>query len=132
MKKSNNLNNKKINNLKHPKKESKVQPVEKTVKNKPKTNDNTKLINNNKNDNKDLNNNNNNKIIYNNIYQRETKLGKGFNGTVYKVLDKKENKFYALKIIDNEANFKKEIDLMKNIKSKYVIQLKDNFYDKIN
>ena len=53
MKKSKNLNSKKINSSKQAKKESKAQPVEKTVKNKPKTNDNNKLINNfnNKNDN---------------------------------------------------------------------------------
>ena len=49
-----------------------------------------------------------------NNYQKKEKLGKGLNGTVYKVLDIIENKFYALKIIDSKKE--KEIEEMKNIK----------------
>ena len=72
-------------------------------------------------------------MIFNNKYQKENKIGKGLN-KVYKVKDKteNENKFYALKIIDDIENYEKEIVLMKNIKSDYVIKLKDNFYDEIN
>ena len=84
---------------------------------------------NNKNDN-NLNNKNN-KIIFGNIYQNEKKISKGFNGTLYKVLDKRDKKFYALKIIEYGDDFNNEIEVMKKIKSKYVIELKDNFYDKI-
>ena len=31
----------------------------------------------------------------------------------------------------NKPDFEKEIEVMKNIKNKYIIELKDNFYDKI-
>ena len=47
-----------------------------------------------KNDNES--NNKNFKIIFGNIYQKEKKINKGLNGTIYKVLDKRDNKFYAL------------------------------------
>ena len=68
-------------------------------------------------------------MIFKSKYKKENKIGKGLNGIVYKVLDKTENKHYALKIIDEIENYKKEIEVMKNIKSKYIIQLKDYFYE---
>ena len=42
--------------------------------------------------------------------------------------------YFALKMIKKELynEYKKEIEVMKNIKSKYVIKLKDNFYDEKN
>ena len=52
-------------------------------------------------------------MIFNNIYQKENKISKGYNGTIYKVLDKRENKSYALKIIDYFENYEKEIEVMK-------------------
>ena len=76
-------------------------------------------------------NNDNKNIIIGNIYQKEKIISKGLNGTIYKVLDKRDKKFYALKIIEYGDDFNNEIEVMKKIKSKYVIELKDNFYDKI-
>ena len=70
-------------------------------------------------------------MAFNSKYQKENKLGKGYNGNVYKVIDKNENKYYALKIIDNKSDYVKEIEIMKKIKSKYIIKLKDYFYNKI-
>ena len=78
-------------------------------------------------------------MIFNNKYEKKNLIGKGRTGIIYKVLDNKINKFYALKFIsklENIENFKKEfekqIEIMKNIKNKYIIDLKDNFYDNIN
>ena len=69
--------------------------------------------------------------MFNNKYQKILKIGKGFNGTVYKVLNKKENKFYALKNLNNIKDYEKEINIIKNIKSKYIIKITDNFFDEI-
>ena len=67
-------------------------------------------------------------MIYNKKYQKKGKLGSGKFGKVYKVLDITENKFYALKVIeDNYDDYEKEVGIMKNIKSEYIIKLKDNF-----
>ena len=58
---------------------------------------------------------------------------------IYKVLDNETNNFYALKLITIDKNdelkkiekeYEKEIEVMKNIKNKYIIKLKDNFYEK--
>ena len=77
-------------------------------------------------------------MIFNGIYESKGILGKGGYGEVHKVLNKKEYKFYALKAIkkdpnENRDNFIKEheekIQIMKNIKSKYIVKLKENFYD---
>ncbi len=80
-------------------------------------------------------------MIFNNKYEQKALIGKsGFN-IVYKVLDKESNNFYALKFITNIKNneinnykerYKKEIEVIKKIKSKYIMQIKDNFYDEIN
>ena len=78
-------------------------------------------------------------MIFNGIYEVKGILGNGAYGEVFKVLNKKEYKFYALKAIkkkdpnENRDNFIKEhddkIQIMKNIKSKYIVKLKENFYD---
>ena len=78
-------------------------------------------------------------MIFNNKYEQKKIIGKGEFGIIYKVFDKKNNKFYALKFIANVENIKlnkfkkeyeKEIEVMKNLKNKYIIELIDNFYDK--
>ena len=70
--------------------------------------------------------------------QKGRPLGKGKFGQIFKVKDKKDGKLYALKYIipDTEENinklkdnYKEEIQLMKHIKSKYIVKLIDNFYD---
>ena len=80
-------------------------------------------------------------MIFNNKYTQKKIIGRGGFGIIYKVFDNKNNKFYALKFISNVENiemnkFKKEyeneIEVMKNIKNKYIIELIDNFYDEIN
>ena len=78
-------------------------------------------------------------MIFGNKYEQKKLIGKGGIGVVYKVLDNKNNKFYALKFISNIKNVKKfkeeyekHIRIMKNLKNKYIIELKDNFYDEIN
>ena len=63
------LEHKKYKNLKEIAKEASIQSEEKTFK--PKQN-----TNNNKNDNE------NKKILFGNIYQKEKKISKGFNGTI--------------------------------------------------
>ena len=71
-------------------------------------------------------------------YEQKARLGNGTFGQVLKVLDKKDNKFCALKFIipKNNENVndlikecKKEIDIMKKIKSEYVVKLIEHFYD---
>ena len=78
---------------------------------------------------------------FKNKYEKEKLIGKGTFGNIYKVLDNENNNFYALKLITFAKNkelkkFKedceKEVEIMKNIKHKYIIELKDNFYDEIN
>ena len=80
-------------------------------------------------------------MIFNNKYEQKNIIGKGGFRIIYKVFDNKNNKFYALKFIPNEENIEmnkfkkehaKEIEAMKNIKNKYIIELIDNFYDEIN
>ncbi len=78
-------------------------------------------------------------MIFNNKYEPKNIIGQG-NSIIFKVLDKDNNKFYALKLFkiynDNEIKqikdgYEKEIEILKNIKNKYIIKLKDNFYDEI-
>ena len=75
-------------------------------------------------------------LTFNNKYKVISTIGKGGFGTIYKVLKIKTKKFYALKFItivnNNEINtfkegFEKEIEIMKTIKNKYIIELKDYF-----
>ncbi len=62
----------------------------------------------------------------------------GTYGTLFEVKEKSnnENNHYALKFIKNPLSsfYEKEIQVMKNkkIKSKYIIEIKDTFYDKTN
>ena len=75
-------------------------------------------------------------MLINNRYEKIELIGKGTFGNIYKVLDIETNNFYALKLIkidknDELKNLEKEIEVMKNIKNKYIMELKDNFYDKI-
>ena len=59
----------------------------------------------------------------------------GAYGTLFEVKDK-SNVHYALKLIKNNlsAEYETEIQVLKNknIKSKYIIELKDDFYDEKN
>ena len=80
-------------------------------------------------------------MIFNNKYVQKNLIGRGRFSEIFKVLDNKNNKFFALKFISNLDNieineFKKKyqkiIEIMKNIKNKYIIELKDNFYDEFN
>ena len=75
-------------------------------------------------------------ITFNNKYKVIDTIGRGGFGIIYKVEEIETKKFYALKYItfvnNNEIkNFKeqyeKEIEVMKTIKNKYIIELKDNF-----
>ena len=81
------------------------------------------------------------KATFEEMYEKKGRLGRGGFGDVFKVLNKKDNKFYALKCIAKEPeeeknNFindcKKEIEIMKKIKSKYIVKLNENFYDENN
>ena len=71
-------------------------------------------------------------------YEIKDKIGRGRYSEVFKVLDKKDGKFYALKsIIKNSMenindfikNCKEGINLMESIKSEYIVKLVENFYD---
>ena len=78
-------------------------------------------------------------MIFNNKYELKKIIRKSEFSIIYEVLDNISNNFYALKFISNLENinkfkkeYEKEIEIMKNIKNKYIIELKDNFYDEIN
>jgi len=75
-------------------------------------------------------------ITFNNKYKVVDTIGKGGFGIIYKVLEIKTNKLYALKYITIVKNdeiekfrevFEKEIEVMKTIKNKYIIELIDYF-----
>ena len=58
-------------------------------------------------------------------------------GKIFEVKEKlNENEHYALKLMNKDLSsfYQKEIKVMKNknIKSKYIIKLKDDFYDQTN
>ena len=68
-------------------------------------------------------------------YQCVKFISNGSSGVIYEVKDKlnKQN-HYALKFMTNEllSEYEKEIVIRKDIKSKYIIKLKDYFNDEIN
>ena len=75
-------------------------------------------------------------IIFNNKYKVVDTIGKGGFSIIYKVLEIETNEFYALKhitIVNNNEiekfreEFEKEIEVMKTIKNKYIIELIDYF-----
>jgi serine/threonine protein kinase len=68
-------------------------------------------------------------------YQKIKIINSGAFGILFEVSEINNDKeHFALKMMKKELykEYKKEIELMKNIKSKYVIELKDNFYDEKN
>ena len=78
-----------------------------------------------------------------NKYKPEKIIGQGAFGTIYKVVEIKTNKSYALKFITiakkNKEKIKQEfnkelnvIKIMNKTKIKYIIELKDNFFDENN
>ena len=72
---------------------------------------------------------------FNDKYIQFKIISYGTFGMLFDVKQKNNDKnHYALKMMSKELydEYEKEIDVMKNIKSKYVIKLKDNFYDKEN
>ena len=73
-------------------------------------------------------------MLFKEKYEQKNIIGKGAFSIVYKVLDNKSNKFYALKFITNVKNKddnRKVLDIIKTIKNKYIINFIDNFYDEI-
>ena len=80
-------------------------------------------------------------MIFNNKYEQKEIIEKGRFEIIYKVLNNENNKIYALKFFLNLENIKiinlkeiyeKKLEELKNIKNKYIIELKDYFYDEIN
>ena len=74
-------------------------------------------------------------MSFNDKYQLVKILNSGTFGTVFEVKEKlNEKKHYALKLMKKNLSkgYENEIDAMKNIKSEYIIKLKDNFYDEKN
>ena len=70
-------------------------------------------------------------------YQMIKVLNSGAFGTIFEVEEKSdEKKHYALKLMNKKYSkeYEKEIAVMNNkkIKSKYIIELKNDFYDKKN
>ena len=74
-------------------------------------------------------------MTFNDKYQQVKILNSGTFGTLIEVKEKLNDKnHYMLKLIKKELKFEyeKEIELMEKIKSKYVLALKDKFYDEIS
>ena len=77
-------------------------------------------------------------MIYKDKYQAIKHLGGGGFGTLFEVKElSNDEKHYALKSMkkdskDSLEEYETEIEVMKNIKSEYIIKLKDNFYDEKN
>lgn len=65
-----------------------------------------------------------------NNYKLEKLIGNGTFGNIYKALDIRNNTYYACKKINKNLFFKNEINIIKNIKHKNIIQFHDNFCDK--
>ena len=75
--------------------------------------------------------------IFNDKYQTIGILCSGTFSLIFKAKEKSTNKMYALKMLENESKeaeiiYENELKIMKNIKSKYIIELKDYFYDENN
>ena len=67
-------------------------------------------------------------------YQQINVINSGAFGMLFEVSEINNDKeHFALKMMTKELSeeYENEIKVMKKIKSKYVIELKDNFYDKI-
>jgi len=68
-------------------------------------------------------------------YQQVRIIKSGAFGTLFEVKEiSNDEKYYALKMMkkDLSKEYEKEVEVMKNIKSEYVIKLKDNFFDEKN
>ena len=68
-------------------------------------------------------------------YQQIKIIKSGTFGILFEVSEaNNEKEHYALKMMAKELSeeYEKEIEVMKNIKSEYIIELKDNFYDEKN
>ena len=68
-------------------------------------------------------------------YQQVRIIKSGAFGTLFEVKEiSNDEKHYALKMMkkDLSKEYEKEVEVMKNIKSEYVIKLKDNFFDEKN
>ena len=73
-------------------------------------------------------------MIFNDKYQQMKIINSGGFGMVFEVKEKNNDIHYALKIMEKNfyEEYQKEIDVLKKINNKYIIKLKDNFYDKTN
>ncbi len=74
-------------------------------------------------------------MIFNDKYEQKEFINNGSFGVVFKVIEKgNNNKHYALKFMKRNLSieYEKEIDIMKNLKNRYIIKLIDKFYDKKN
>ena len=74
-------------------------------------------------------------MSFNDKYLQVKILNSGAFGVLIEVKEKSnDEKHYALKMMkkDLSKEYEKEVEVMKNIKSEYVIKLKDNFYDENN
>ena len=75
-------------------------------------------------------------MLFNGKYQIIKILNsEGAYGTLYEVEENSETKgHFALKFMKKKyaAEYEKEIEINKNLKGKYIIEYKDNFYDKTN
>ena len=72
---------------------------------------------------------------FNGKYQPINIINSGAFGILFEVSEiNNEKEHYALKMMKKELSeeYEKEIEAMKNIKNKYIIELIDNFYDKKN
>ena len=70
-----------------------------------------------------------------NKYQQVRIIKSGAFGILFEVKEiSNDEKHYALKMMkkDLSKEYEKEVEVMKNIKSEYVIKLKDNFFDEKN
>ena len=74
-------------------------------------------------------------MIFNDKYEQKEFINYGSFGVVFKVIEKgNDNKHYALKFMKKNLSiqYENEIDIMKNLTNRYIIKLKDKFYDKKN